>query len=103
MPMENRPARFTIGFMGKRKPMKHAEATEAASESKRFPSRENTRYVGLPIHLYELVEQFAKDHSDEYDEKSISWAARILIHKALTAEGYMDKDNRKRPARPEGP
>lgn len=56
---------------------------------KRYPSRENTRYVGLSVELYELVKKYAADHSDADEEKSISWATKRLIRKALTAEGYI--------------
>ena len=35
-----------------------------------------------------MIEQYALDHSSEYDQKSVSWAARQLLAKILAAEGY---------------
>jgi hypothetical protein len=53
---------------------------------KRPPSREKLRYVALPLDLHAALVEYAADHSDEDDDKSISWAARVLLKKALTAE-----------------
>ena len=53
-----------------------------------YPSRKNTRYAGLPVKLYAALARYAKDHSDEDEERSISWAARVAIRKFLSDEGY---------------
>ena len=56
-------------------------------DPKVYPSRKNTRYLAIPLSLHKIIEQYAKDHSKRYDKKSVSWAGRILLLKALTAEG----------------
>lgn len=74
-----------LGVMAKKQ--NKPAATSDAEEQKRYPSRENTKYVALPINLYRALEQYAKDHSTEDDDKSISWAARVAVRKFLTEEG----------------
>lgn len=54
---------------------------------KRFPSRENTRYVGVSKALYDLIKQYADEHSSEDDVKSITWAAKRLLRIGLASEG----------------
>lgn len=56
--------------------------------SKRYPSRENVRYLALPVELYEAIGRFAQAHSDEDEKRSISWAGRRLVRKALSDEGF---------------
>jgi hypothetical protein len=53
---------------------------------KRYPSRENTKYVGIPVKLWHRLKHYAEGHSTEWDEKSISWALRNLLAKALEEE-----------------
>lgn len=55
---------------------------------KRPPSREKVRYVAIPVALYQLLEQYAADHSDQDDAKSISWAARKGLRTFLENAGY---------------
>lgn len=64
-------------------------ATEQSNSGadNRYPSRKKTRYLAVPVHLYQAVEAYAKEHSRQDDEKSISWAARQLLRKALTDLG----------------
>jgi hypothetical protein len=78
-----------MSSMAKKKtPSQQPPSEEAPDEgaSKRYPSRDKVRYVALPLNLHTVLEQYARDHSDEDDEKSISWAARVLLKKALTTE-----------------
>jgi hypothetical protein len=76
--------------MAKRKKPTEPEPTpplEPPEEKRRPPSRENLRYVAIPLQLHQALEQYAKDHSNEDETKSISWAARVAIRKFLVAEG----------------
>jgi hypothetical protein len=71
------------------KPRKRSEGLP-----KRFPSRENTRYVGIPLELYRALEKFAEAKSDQDDRKSVAWAARRAIRKMLTDEGLLPAPGR---------
>lgn len=81
--------------MAKRKPKQPEAAGQtdqkpapgAPGAGKKYPSRERVKYVGIPAAMYDELERYARDHSTEIDEKSISWAARLAIHRFLTAEG----------------
>ena len=66
--------------------MAKRKTADGGGEKKRYPSRENTRYVAIPKALYEALEQYAKARSDEDERKSVSWAARVLIRRGLTDE-----------------
>lgn len=67
-------------------------AQPSDGEQKKRPlSRENTRYLALPVKLYELLEQYAADQSDEDTKRSISWAGRKAVRKFLEEEGYLGK------------
>jgi hypothetical protein len=63
------------------------EPIDPGAGKKRYPSREKTRYVALPLDLYEVLEKYAKSRSDEDDQKSVSWAARVAVRRFLTGEG----------------
>lgn len=54
---------------------------------KRYPSRENTKYVAIPLELHEALQAYADSRSDEDDKKSVTWAARVAIRKFLTDIG----------------
>jgi hypothetical protein len=47
-------------------------------EPKRYPSRENTRYVALPLSMYEILESLGAR-----EERSTSWIARKAIREFL--------------------
>lgn len=68
-------------FMGK-------EKKPEGQEPKRYPSRENVKYLAVPAELYEALARFAKSKSDEDDKKSVSWAGRVALRKFLTQEGF---------------
>lgn len=76
--MQQAATNGTIARMAKHQPDK----------SKRPPSRENTRYVGVSLALHELLQKYADEHSTEDDRKSLTWAAKRLLRIALSAEGY---------------
>ena len=64
---------------------------------KRYPSREKTRYVALPLELYEALEGYAAKRSDEDDTRSVSWAARVAIRRFLVGEGLWPPPHGKKP------
>lgn len=74
----------------KRRPPPAASPSPADNPrpKKRPPSRERVRYVALPVALYQLLQQYAADHSDQDDAKSISWAARKGLRTFLESAGY---------------
>jgi hypothetical protein len=74
--------------MGKRKADQAAIDENAAAKARRYPSRDRVRYVGVPLDIDELLAEYAKVHSTIDDVKSKNWAARVLLRKALAAEGY---------------
>ena len=81
-----------MGLMAKRKNKSDdAPSSDQPEEGKRSrpPSRENTRYVGLPLTLYTALQKYAEDHSDEDTKKSASWAARVAIRRFLKDAGYI--------------
>jgi len=51
-------------------------------------NRKNTKYVGLPIALYEALEAFADSRSSEFDKKSMQWAGRIAVSEFLREKGF---------------
>ena len=53
-------------------------------ERKRYPSRENTRYVALPLALYEVLEVIGLE-----EDRSISWLARKAVREFLERHGRM--------------
>lgn len=59
-----------------KKPKPDADGDSA----KRYPSRENIRYVGLPKELYEALKKHA-----ESQERSASWMAMKFVRDGLTA------------------
>jgi hypothetical protein len=61
---------------------------DAEGAKKKYPSRENVKYVGIPAKLHVLLAQFAADHSSEFDEKSINWAGTQAVLHFLTEKGY---------------
>lgn len=67
----------------------------------RYPSRDLVKYVGLPLNLYRALEEYADEHSDEDDRKSVAWAVRALVRKALLAEGRKIHPPTSRPEEPE--
>ena len=73
--------------MAKRKGKAGEGESGEGTPRKRYPSREKTRYVALPLDLYAVLEQFARSRSDEDDQKSVSWAARVAVRRFLTGEG----------------
>lgn len=72
-----------MGVMAKKK-----GSADEGDKPKRFPSRDRVRYVGVPLDLDELLTKYAEAHSTIDDQKSKNWAARVLLRKALAAEGY---------------
>ena len=62
---------------------KKPDQPESSPAPERPPSRENTRYIAIPLDLYEALQRFAESRSDEDDKKSISWAGRVAIRKFL--------------------
>lgn len=48
---------------------------------KTYPSRANTKYIGVPADLYDEI----KSRADS-QERSVSWFARKLLRKALAEE-----------------
>lgn len=52
-----------------------------------YPSRLNTKYIAVPKHYFDALAEYARDHSDADDEKSISWACRVAIRRMMEAEG----------------
>lgn len=75
-----------MGAMAKRKSNSGGEGK--GEGKKRYPSRENTRYLAVPRAIYEALERYARSRSDEDEAKSVSWAGRVAIRKFLTAEGF---------------
>lgn len=71
----------------KRTPPNPPEPPEEGPK-KRYPSRDRIRYVAVPVHLYELLEKYASDHSDQDTQRSVSWAARRVVRIGLEQEGY---------------
>lgn len=62
--------------------------------------KENTRYVGISLALYQAIQEYADEHSTEDDQKSITWAAKRLIRIGLASEGQGEdprKDELPRP------
>ena len=53
----------------------------------RPPSRDKVRYVAIPTNLHDALVSFAESRSDEFDKKSISWAARVAIAGYLREQG----------------
>lgn len=82
---------MTLMAERRKKPGKRAEGETPGKPpgagGKKYPSREKVMYVGIPVAMYEALQRYARDHSDEVDEKSISWAARLAVHRFLVAEG----------------
>jgi hypothetical protein len=76
-----------MGRMAKRKNTSGEGGPDEGKPKKRYPSREKTRYVALPRDLYAVLEQYAKSRSDEDDQKSVSWAARVAVRRFLSGEG----------------
>lgn len=64
------------------------------ADPKRYPSREKTRYVAVPAQIHEALKEYARKHSDQDDEKSISWAARRLLREALERAGLWPPKSR---------
>jgi len=52
---------------------------------KRYPSRDRIKYVGIPVEMYAVLEEFAR--RDGNDPRSVSWAARLMLREILTAKG----------------
>ena len=50
-----------------------------------YPSREKIRYVGLPHDLYAMIKRLARQKSSQYDKKSATWAARLVVIEGLKA------------------
>jgi len=62
--------------MAKKKP-----ASDDQSPKQPYPSRLNTKYVGIPASLYDEIKARA-----DSEERSVSWLARKLLRKALDAD-----------------
>jgi hypothetical protein len=73
-----------MGLMSKKKP---PEEPPEGGGKKRYPSRENVRYVAVPLALHRALELYAEKHSNEDEKKSVSWAARVMIRRGLVGEG----------------
>jgi hypothetical protein len=54
--------------------------------SKRFPSRENTKYVGIPRELWDILDGLA-----ESDERSVAYFAKKYIREGLERDGKLPK------------
>jgi hypothetical protein len=61
----------------------------SVSGKKKYPSRANIQYVAIPLRFHDAPAEYARQHSDEDDEKSVSWAARVALRRFLTAEGLL--------------
>lgn len=68
-----------MGLMAKDRP---------GGKKKRYPSRENTRYLGVRLDIYEALQRYASDQSDDVETRSASWAARLALVQFLTEKGY---------------
>lgn len=62
-------------------------AKERKPKKPRPPSRENTRYVAIPLGMYNGLAAYAKSRSDADDTKSVSWAGRVAIRRFLVENG----------------
>lgn len=76
-----------IRGMSKKKPPADEQPPDKKGGKKQYPSRANTKYLAVPKRYYEALEKYAAEHSDEDDEKSVSWAARVAIRAFLTEAG----------------
>jgi hypothetical protein len=74
--------------VAKKKPKPEPPTPPETEPPKRYPSRENVRYLGLPADLYAALERYARSKSDEDDSKSVSWAGRRAVRKFLVDEGF---------------
>ncbi len=97
MPVNATQGETRMGLMAKKK--NPPEPTPDPPEpSKRYPSRDNLRYVALPLDLYNYLVQYAAEHGSEDDTKSISWAARVAVR------DYSKRNpNKKQPPPPSPP
>lgn len=68
----------------KRMGNKRKKPTDEGGEKK--PRKDTT--VNIPRDLHDALLCFAKAKSDDDDRKSLSWAARHLLRKALTEAGF---------------
>ena len=59
---------------------------EPKKPAKQFPSRLNTRYVGIPKSYHDALQAFADLHSTPDEVKSISWAVRVAIRRLMDQE-----------------
>lgn len=84
--------------MTKKRPTPQPSPDPGSDEpKKRPPSREKTRYIALPKALHEALARYAKDHSDEDEDRSISWAGRKAVRDFLQREGYWPPPNEEVP------
>ncbi len=69
--------------MAKKNPQPEPPQEPEPEPSKRPPSREKLRYVAIPIEMHAGLIEYARQHSDEDEDKSISWAARRAVREFL--------------------
>jgi hypothetical protein len=75
----------TMSLMSKKK--RPTDGTPEGEGKKRYPSRENVRYIAVPLKYHEALERYAREHSNEDEKKSVSWAARVMLRLGLTGKG----------------
>lgn len=60
---------------------KRSDAKPADRAKKTYPSRANTKYIGVPADLYDEIKSLADEQ-----ERSVSWLARKLLKKAMAEQ-----------------